>query len=273
MSSCSCGHHHHHHPEIIAGGEEIVLTTPFIAVKGRLSCRDPLQMMLALELLPEHVTLSRSEPGNLRFDLAQDEDPMVWSLNELFTSPEAYTAHQARTASSRWGKESADFKRDFHHQEIRPRIRPEAHQDGALISALLSQAFAGTNEANLVTALRAQGDLSHSLVADAEGAIVGHVALSPIQAARPAFALAPVSVLPKAQGLGIGTALVRAALDRVPDAIVVVLGEPAWYSRFGFKPVTWSSPYAGPHLLAIGPDLPSKLTITHAPAFGTEVPA
>lgn len=267
MSSCSCGHHHHHHPDVISGGTEISLAAPLIAVEGRLICRDPLQMMLALELLPDHVTQSRAEPGNLRFDLAQDDDPMHWTLNELFISPEAFAAHRSRTATTRWGQESTAIERNLHRQEIRPRIRPEARQDQDLISALLTQAFGGEDEARLVKNLRDQADLSHSLVADAQGTIIGHVALSPIRAERPAFALAPISVLPKAQGLGIGSALVRAALELVPDAIVVVLGDPAYYTRFGFRPVAWNSPYAGPYLMAFGPDLPTMLTITHAPAF------
>ncbi|MDF3606019.1 GNAT family N-acetyltransferase [Paracoccus sp. DMF-8] len=269
MSSCSCGNHHHHHLPI-EGGQELALAQPLIAVEGRLICADMGQMMLALNLLPDHVAASRAEPGNLRFDLSQTDDPLIWSLNELFTDAGAFAAHRDRTAASRWGQDSGAITRDFHERTIQPRIRPEAAQDQTGIRAVHGRAFGGDAESRLVDRLRDDGDLTLSLVADANGQTIGHLALSPItapDAGRPVLALAPVAVEPRLHGRGIGAALIRAAIEAVPGHIITVLGDPAYYARFGFRPVGWDSPYAGPALQALGDDLPRTLTIRHAPAF------
>ena len=86
-----------------------------------------------------------------------------------------------------------------------------------------------------------------SLVAEVGGAVVGHILLSPCAIELdaggeiPALALAPLAVHPDHQGKGIGGALIRASLDRAKElghAIVIVLGEPALYSKFGFKDAT-----------------------------------
>lgn len=270
MSSCSCGNHHHHHHHPIEGGQELALAQPLIAVEGRLICADMGQMMLALDLLPDHVAASRNEPGNLRFDLSQTEDPLIWSLNELFTDAGAFAAHRARTLASRWGRDSGAITRDFHERAILPRIRPEAAQDQTGIRAMQGRAFGGDAESRLTDRLRDDGDLTLSLVADANGLTIGHAALSPITAeetAPPLLALGPVAVEPRLHGRGIGAALIGAAIAAVPGHTVVVLGDPAYYGRFGFRPVGWHSPYAGPALQALGCDLPDTLTIRHAPAF------
>ena len=84
-----------------------------IHVQGRLICETDAQAEIARTHLPEHIRLSRAEPGNLHFDLVQSEDPMVWTLDELFESPAAFEAHQARTRASTWGKVSGEIRRDF----------------------------------------------------------------------------------------------------------------------------------------------------------------
>lgn len=265
--SCACGHHHDTPAAPILGGQPIELPRPLTAVSGRLICQDMGQMLLAMELLPEHVTLSRAEPGCLRFDLRQESDPLVWQLDKLFANDDALATHQARNASSRWGQDSAQITRDLHRTHVMPQIRPEAKQDQAGISALLTTAFGGPDEARLVDLLRADADLVLSLVADVAGTTVGHVAFSPLKAQGPALALAPVAVHPALHGLGIGTALVRAALAAVPGHTIVVLGDPNYYSRFGFTQADLQSPYAGPHLMALGPDLPAGSAIEYAKAF------
>ncbi|WP_134680697.1 GNAT family N-acetyltransferase [Paracoccus ravus] len=270
MSGCTCGHHHHHHDhphQHAAEGVELALEPPLVALSGHLICADMDQMLLALDLLPDHVSLSRAEPGNLRFDLSQTEDPMVWRLDELFADAEAFAAHQTRMAASAWGERSRDIARAFDRINVLPRIRPEHPREGAAISALLRRAFDGEDEARLVENLRDHDDLALSLVADVAGTIIGHVAMSPLGAEGPAFALAPVAVHPALQGRGIGGALVRAAIATAPEHSIVVLGDPAYYRRFGFAPVDLASPYAGPHLMARGPALPAGSTITHARAF------
>ncbi|RNF34227.1 GNAT family N-acetyltransferase [Paracoccus methylarcula] len=263
--SCACGHHHPRHDH---GGEgvPIALVRPMIALTGRLICSDTAQMMTALSLLPDHVALSRAEPGCLRFDIWQDDDPMIWHLSELFTDADAFAAHQARTGASEWGRQSTGIERDFDRREIRPTVRPEQVPDVHAIDALLRDAFDGGDEARLVAELRRQGDLSLSLVAEAAGTVIGHLALSPLTGDAEAFALAPLAVAPKMQRLGIGGALVHEALGRAGKTPVLVLGDPAYYSRFGFVPAELNSPYAGPHLQVHG-ELASGSVIRHAGAF------
>ena len=265
--SCACGHNHDTPATPILGGQPIELPLPLTAVTGRLICQDMGQMLLAMELLPEHVALSRAEPGCLRFDLRQESDPLAWQMDKLFANDDAFAAHQARNAASRWGQDSARITRDLHRTHVMPQIRPEAKQDQAGILSLLTAAFAGPDEARLVELLRADGDLALSLVADVAGTTIGHVALSPLKAKGPALALAPVAVHPALHGLGIGAALIRAALAAVPGHTIVVLGDPNYYRRFGFTQADLQSPYAGPHLMALGPALPAGSAIEHARAF------
>jgi putative acetyltransferase len=124
-------------------------------------------------------------------------------------------------------------------------IRPEQLGDEAAISAVTKAAFAGQphsdgSEVAVVEGLRAACALSLSLVAEAQGEIVGHVAFSPVtipDGTRGWFGLGPVSVEPARQREGIGGALVRAGLEQLHDLEAtgcVVLGDPAYYGRFGY---------------------------------------
>lgn len=122
-------------------------------------------------------------------------------------------------------------------------IRPERPDDAPAIGALVEAAFGRPAEATLVAALRQAKALDTSLVAERDGAILGHVALSPVSV-QGAFmpgvlGLAPLAVHPDQQCRGIGTRLVEAALAAVRKGggkLVVVLGDPAYYRRFGFRP-------------------------------------
>ena len=92
--------------------------------------------------------------------------------------------------------------------------------------------------------LRAAGAAVISLVAEREGAVVGHVLFSPVTGegeaqAWDALGLGPMAVAPVAQRRGIGSALVRAGLAACRaqgHLVVLVLGHPAYYPRFGFRP-------------------------------------
>jgi putative acetyltransferase len=125
-------------------------------------------------------------------------------------------------------------------------IRRENPADIAPIDAVTAAAFleaphTSHTEQFIVAALRAAGALSVSLVAEAEGVVVGHVAVSPVTISDGTpgwFGLGPISVLPAWQGRGVGSALMSAALEALRElgaAGCVVLGEPAYYGRFGFK--------------------------------------
>lgn len=122
-------------------------------------------------------------------------------------------------------------------------VRDERVEDMLPIRRVIECAFGQASEADLVDALR-QGDaLTVSLVAEAGGEIVGHVAFSPViiragDTTLEALGLAPLAVTPERQRCGIGAALVRAGLEacraRGHHAVVLV-GEPAYYQRFGFS--------------------------------------
>jgi putative acetyltransferase len=155
-----------------------------------------------------------------------------------------------------------------------PAIRPAARRDGPAIAALLREAFGGRDEADLVAALAADGDVIASLVADGSGTIAGHVLLSRMEAPFPAAALAPLAVRSDRRRQGIGAALVGAALATARGRGirgVFVLGDPAYYGRLGFSAEAarpFASPFAGDHfmLARLGGDTPAG-AVRHAPAF------
>lgn len=104
-------------------------------------------------------------------------------------------------------------------------------------------AFGRDDEARLVDALREGGYARVSLVAENDGQVVGHVLFADLpiitdQGTVAALALAPLAVLPACQGQGIGSALVLRGLELCKEQghrIVVVLGHPGFYRRFGFS--------------------------------------
>jgi putative acetyltransferase len=158
-------------------------------------------------------------------------------------------------------------------------IRLEKPSGLAAIRRVEEAAFAQPVEAQLVDDLRSAGDAVFSLVAVEDERIVGHAMFSKMKAPFAALALGPVAVLPERQRTGIGGQLIRDGLARSEAAGwvgIFVLGDPAYYGRFGFhgeRASGFQSPYAGPHLmaLALGPgDLPvGSGSIRYAPAFAS----
>jgi putative acetyltransferase len=155
-------------------------------------------------------------------------------------------------------------------------VRDEGQRDWEAVRQVVSSAFGRWAEADLVKELREAGDSVVSLVADEDGQIVGHVLLSKMDASFPALALAPVSVIPRRQRIGIGSALIRRAVDRARSegwAAIFVLGEPSYYERFGFDSESaagFTSPYAGRHfmVLKLSPSLAATTgELRHALAF------
>jgi len=121
------------------------------------------------------------------------------------------------------------------------RIRAERPGDEDAIRRVHLEAFGGDLEARLVDLLRARNKAVASLVADDREEIVGHVLFSPVTVDRStsfrALGLAPVAVLPAFQGRGIGSNLIREGLrqcERSGCDLVVLVGVPAYYQRFGF---------------------------------------
>ena len=126
-------------------------------------------------------------------------------------------------------------------------LRPEREGDIDAIRTLTETAFrtaphADGTEHLIIDRLRAAGALTLSLVAEADGAIVGHVAFSPVAVSDGSegwYGLGPISVDPARQGEGIGGKLIGEGLERLKALGAtgcVLLGDPAYYSRFGFTP-------------------------------------
>jgi putative acetyltransferase len=122
-------------------------------------------------------------------------------------------------------------------------IRAERDEDRQAIRLVNEAAFGSPVEADLVDALRAQRLVLVSLVAEVADRIVGHILfgrmwIETASGSVSAVALAPMAVLPECQRRGIGSRLVRSGLDLLrasPEQIVIVVGHPAYYPRFGFS--------------------------------------
>ena len=129
-------------------------------------------------------------------------------------------------------------------------LRHETPDDVAAIEAVTIAAFADAphtshTEQFILRALRAAGELTLSIAAEEHGQVVGHVALSPVtitdghgHQAAGWYGLGPISVLPQRQGHGIGSRLMEQALSELramQAAGCVLLGDPAYYGRFGFQ--------------------------------------
>ena len=128
---------------------------------------------------------------------------------------------------------------DVEIREERPGDEDAIHE--VTTAAFLAAPHTSHTEQAIVRELRRAGALAVSLVAERDGRVVGHLALSPVTIdGLPCgwFGLGPVSVRPEEQGAGIGSRLVREALARLRAAGArgcVLVGAPAYYGRFGFR--------------------------------------
>lgn len=143
-------------------------------------------------------------------------------------------------------------------------IREETPRDAEAVFAINAAAFGRDDEARLVEALRRDDECLLSLVAEIDGAVVGHVLFHRLPVVNAtgerlfeAASLAPLAVLPARQKQGLGSQLVRAGLETLRTRnvpAVIVLGEPHYYGRFGFEHATAArleTPYACPEFQAL----------------------
>ena len=123
--------------------------------------------------------------------------------------------------------------------------------------------------------MRAAGLLTLSLVAESDG-VVGHVAFSPVEVSDGSsgwFGLGPVAVAPLRQGMGIGGTLIEEGLNQLRQrdaAGCVVLGEPGYYGRFGFRHdprLTYPGPPPEYFQCLVLNGKPARGEIRYAPAF------
>jgi putative acetyltransferase len=125
-------------------------------------------------------------------------------------------------------------------------IRNEVASDIEPISDVTKAAFenhpySNNTEQFIINALRAANALTVSLVAEIDGKLVGHIAFSPVTFSDKSenwYGLGPVSVMPDYQKQGIGTKLVNEGIGLLKDLGAqgcVLVGDPNFYKRFGFK--------------------------------------
>jgi putative acetyltransferase len=125
------------------------------------------------------------------------------------------------------------------------RIRAEKPEDSEQISQLMQAAFkdhpfSHNNEHHIVNGLRRANNIATSLIAEQDNEVVGYVAFSPVQIDgihMNWFGLGPIGVAPALQKQGIGKQLIQSGLEILKSAGAngcVVLGDPAYYKKFGF---------------------------------------
>ena len=128
-------------------------------------------------------------------------------------------------------------------------IRSETKADVDAIAAVSAAAFSTLETSNhteqfIIAELRSANALTISLVAEADGRVVGHVAFSPVTTSDGCpnwYGLGPISVLPEYQRRGVGTALIREGLSRLRALGAqgcCLVGHPEYYRRFGFENVS-----------------------------------
>ncbi len=122
-------------------------------------------------------------------------------------------------------------------------IRDETESDHPAVERVVTDAFGGPAEARLVEQLRRTVSPAISLVADVDGAVVGHAFFSPVTLEKaaefpPCGALAPVAVATHHQHRGIGSALIEHGVERCRGlgwSAIFLVGDPLYYRRFGFQ--------------------------------------
>ena len=122
-------------------------------------------------------------------------------------------------------------------------IRAEQEQDWDEVWAVEAAAFGREDEAQVVERLRENGKVVVSLVAEANGRLVGHILFSPVTIGQQCqgVGLGPLAVLPEWQKKGVGKQLSMAgiaACRQLGHTRLVVLGHPTYYPRFGFVPAS-----------------------------------
>jgi putative acetyltransferase len=163
----------------------------------------------------------------------------------------------------------------------KPLIRAEQPADIEAIAQVTELAFqtlaiSQHTEQFIIRELRRNGALSISLVAELDGRVVGHIAFSKAtlsDGSQNWYMLGPVSVTPELHRQGIGSALINTGLDKLKALKAqgcVLVGDPAYYIRFGFRSDPRCTmdgvPQEVVQILPLGKRVP-KGSVTHHEAF------
>ena len=170
---------------------------------------------------------------------------------------------------------------------MQAQIRPEAPRDFAAIGRVVTDAFDSPIQARLVEAIRATPEYlaDLALVAEVDGEVVGHTMISRAsvrdgELVHEVCNLSPLAVVSRLHGKGIGSALVREVTRRADErgfSLVVLEGDPRYYSRFGFEHAaplgirinlpSWAPSEAGQVLRLRGYDPGTRGEVVYSSAF------
>jgi len=84
-----------------------------VNLTGRLICKSDAEAANVRNALPEHIRLTRDEPGCLGFDVSPSDSPLIWHVAEQFADSAAFEAHKTRAGASAWGQQTLGIERDY----------------------------------------------------------------------------------------------------------------------------------------------------------------
>jgi quinol monooxygenase YgiN len=84
-----------------------------VRLTGFLHCASAKEVEVVRRHLPDHIRLTRAEPGCLSFEVAPTDDPLVWRVEELFANRAAFDLHQERTRASEWFNATSGMPRNY----------------------------------------------------------------------------------------------------------------------------------------------------------------
>lgn len=84
-----------------------------VRLSGFLLCASREDVDIVRQHLPEHIRLTKAEPGCISFEVTQTDDPLVWRVEERFADGDAFARHQSRTRASTWGEATSAIRREY----------------------------------------------------------------------------------------------------------------------------------------------------------------
>ena len=88
--------------------------TGAVRLSGFLRCASMQDVAHVIDYLPDHLRLTRAEPGCISFDVSQTDDALVWRVEEIFADRDAFDFHQQRTRASEWFTATSTIPREYH---------------------------------------------------------------------------------------------------------------------------------------------------------------
>ena len=84
-----------------------------VRLTGQLVCKTADEAKIVALHLPQHLELTRAEPGCLFFNVTPTTNPMIWAVEERFANSHVFELHQERVASSEWGRATVNIERRY----------------------------------------------------------------------------------------------------------------------------------------------------------------